>query len=171
MVEIRRERPEDIPGIRDVNDRAFGRSEESTVVDRVREACEGVVSLVAVLEGQVVGHVLFSPARIEIGTGRDVFGMGLAPLAVLPEYQRQGIGMELTAAGLVAIRQTACTFVIVLGHPDYYPGFGFEPASRRGIRCKWDVPDAAFMVLVMNEAAMSGVCGLAHYRPEWDDAT
>jgi putative acetyltransferase len=171
MAEIRRERREDIPGIRNVHDLAFGRSEEGTVVDRVREAFDGLVSLVAVVEGRVVGHVLFSPVRIETGEGRDVFGMGLAPLAVLPEYQRQGIGTELMDAGLAAMRQTSCPFVVVLGHPAYYPRFGFEPASRRGIRCKWDVPDEAFMVLVMDEEAMRGVAGLAHYRPEWDAAT
>ena len=171
MAEIRRERREDIPGIRNVHDLAFRRSEEGTVVDRVREAFDGLVSLVAVVEGRVVGHVLFSPVRIETGEGRDVFGMGLAPLAVLPEYQRRGIGTELMEAGLAALGQTSCPFVVVLGHPDYYPRFGFEPASRRGIRCKWDVPDEAFMVLVMDEEAMRGVAGLAHYRPEWDAAT
>jgi putative acetyltransferase len=88
--------------------------------------------------------------------------MGLAPLAVLPEWQRQGIGGALMAAGLAAIRQTSCPFVILLGHPTYYPRFGFEPASHYGIRCKWDVPDDVFMILVMNEAAMSGVAGMAH---------
>jgi putative acetyltransferase len=171
MVEIRRERPEDIPGIRNVHARAFGRSEEGAVVDRLRDVCEGLVSLVALDGGQVVGHVLFSPARIETGRGREVHGMGLAPLAVLPEYQRQGIGSELTEAGLAAIRQTSCPFVIVLGSPDYYPRFGFEPASRRGIHCKWVVPDGAFMVLVLDEQAMRGVAGLAEYRGEFDDAT
>jgi putative acetyltransferase len=96
--------------------------------------------------------------------------MGLAPLAVLPEWQRQGIGGALMAAGLAAIRQTSCPFVILLGHPTYYPRFGFEPASHYGTRCKWDVPDDVFMILVMNEA-MSGVAGMAHWRPEWDAAT
>jgi putative acetyltransferase len=171
IVEVRLERPEDIPGIRAVQNRAFGRPEECAVVDRLRAVCEGLVSLVAVDEGQVVGHVLFSPAWIETGGGREVPGMGLAPLAVLPECQRQGIGTELTKAGLAAIRQTPCPFVIVLGHPGYYPRFGFEPASRRGIRCRWEVPDEAFMVLVLDEEAMRGVAGLAHYRPEWDAAT
>ena len=171
MVETRRERPEDIPGIRNLHDRAFGRSEEGAVVDRLREVCEGRVSLVAVAEGQIVGHVLFSPVVIVTGAGREVSGMGLAPLAVLPECQRQGIGTELTRAGLAAIRQTLCSFVVVLGHPTYYPRFGFEPASRRGIRCRWDVSDEAFMVQVMDEEAMRGVSGLAHYRGEFDDVT
>ena len=171
MVEIRRERPEDIPGIRNVHARAFGRSEEGAVVDRLRDVCEGLVSLVALDGGQVVGHVLFSPAWIETGGGREVPGMGLAPLAVLPECQRQGIGTELTRAGLAAIRQTLCSFVVVLGHPTYYPRFGFEPASRRGIHCKWVVPDGAFMVLVLDEQAMRGVAGLAEYRGEFDDVT
>jgi putative acetyltransferase len=97
--------------------------------------------------------------------------MGLAPLAVLPEWQRRGIGGELVGAGLASLRQTRCPFVVVLGHPGYYPRFGFQPASRHGIRCKWEVPDEAFMILILDEGQMRGASGLAHYRDEWDAAT
>jgi putative acetyltransferase len=72
---------------------------------------------------------------------------------------------------LAGLRQTPCPCVVLLGHPGYYPRFGFEPASRHGIRCKWDVPDAAFMILVLDEDRMRGASGLAHYRSEWDAAT
>jgi putative acetyltransferase len=171
VAEIRRERPEDILAIRNVNDRAFGRPDEGAVVDRLRGACEGLVSLVAVVDGRVVGHILFSPARIQADGGDEVTGMGLAPLAVLPEYQRQGIGAQLVAAGLEVLRQTPCHFVVVLGHPAYYSRFGFGQASRLGIRCKWNVPAEAFMVLALDEDAMRDASGMARYRDEWDAAT
>jgi putative acetyltransferase len=97
--------------------------------------------------------------------------MGLAPLAVLPELQRQGIGIELTNAGLAAVRQTPCPFVIVLGHPEYYPRFGFERASRYGIRSQYEgVPDEAFMILVLDQGALRGKSGVARYRDEFDAA-
>lgn len=171
MAEIRPEQPEDILAIRNVNDRAFGQPNEGAVIDELRGTCEGLLSLVAVVEGQVVGHILFSPARLEAEDGGELPGMGLAPVAVLPEWQLKGIGSELIKAGLAAIRQTPCPFVIVLGHANYYPRFGFEPASKHGIRCQWDVPDEAFMILVMDPDAMRGASGLARYRPEWDAAT
>jgi len=120
---------------------------------------------VAVEGDDVVGHVLFSPA--EIG---DVRGMGLAPMAVSPDRQRHGIGSELVHAGLAKLEARGCPFVIVLGHPEYYPRFGFERASARGIRCQWDVPDEAFRILVLDEAAVEGVTGLARYRPEFSEA-
>jgi putative acetyltransferase len=169
-IEIRREQPGDIPAIRAVNDQAFGQPQEGEVVDLLRTTCEGLVSFVAVAEGQVVGHALFSPTWIEADDGRRIEGMGLAPVAVLPEHQRRGIGSELVTAGLAAIRQTPCPFVIVLGHVDYYPRFGFERASRFGIRCQWDVPEEAFMIAVLDEDAIRGVSGTAFYRSEWGAA-
>jgi putative acetyltransferase len=171
VVEIRRERPEDIPAIRNVNDRAFGQPNEGAVVDQLRETCEGFLSFVAVVEGQVVGHILFTPAILEVDGGGEILGKGLAPVAVLPELQRQGIGIELSNAGLAAIRQTPCPFVIVLGHPEYYPRFGFERASQHGIRTQYEgVPDEAFMILVLDEAALHGKSGVARYRSEFDAA-
>ena len=170
MAEIRSEQPDDVAAIRNVNDLAFGRPNEGAAIQQLRGACDGILSLVAVVECAVVGHILFSPVRLEAADGREWSGMGLAPLAVLPEWQGQGIGSELIGAGLASLRQTQCPFVVVLGHPGYYPRFGFGPASRHGIRCKWDVPDEAFMILVLDEEAMRDASGLARYRPEWDAA-
>jgi len=97
--------------------------------------------------------------------------MGLAPMAVVPDRQRQGIGSQLVEAGLKVLRQQACPFVMVLGHPEYYPHFGFVPASRHGLACQWEVvPDDAFMVLILDEASMAGVSGVARYRGEFDEA-
>ena len=171
MADIRREQPDDDAAIRNVNDRAFGRTVEGAVIEQLRGAAEGLLSLVAVVDGAVVGHVLFSPVRLEAEGGGERSGMGLAPLAVLPEWQRQGIGSELVGAGLAVLRQTPCPFVVVLGHPGYYPRFGFEPAAGHGIRCKWDVPDDTFMILVLDEDSMREASGVALYRSEWDAAT
>jgi putative acetyltransferase len=91
MFLIRREQPQDIPEIRQVNIRAFGRQQEASIVDKLRKNCNSILSLVALNGGKVVGHILLSPAVIEGKHGRLV-GTGLAPLAVLPEYQRKGIG-------------------------------------------------------------------------------
>jgi putative acetyltransferase len=169
QTEIRLERPEDVAAIHSVNDRAFGRPDEGALVDQLRANCDGLLSLVAVAGGRVVGHIMFSPTRLETDGGATLHGMGLAPLAVLPEHQKQGIGSELTRAGLAMLAATDCPFVIVLGHVDYYPRFGFERASARGIRCQWPgVPDAAFMVLIMDPPAMTGATGVARYRAEFD---
>ena len=96
--------------------------------------------------------------------------MGLAPMAVLPGHQRKGIGSELVRAGLAELRERDCPFVIVLGHPEYYPRFGFEPASGHGVKCEWEVPDEAFMILVLDEARLPEAGGTARYRPEFSDA-
>ncbi len=98
--------------------------------------------------------------------------MGLAPIAVLPGLQRLGIGKALIEAGIDKIRASGEPFVLVLGHPGYYPTFGFVPASPFGIRCEYDgVPDEAFMILVLKDDTMAGISGVAKYRPEFDDVT
>ena len=170
MTIIRKEETEDIAGIRLVNQRAFGQPQEADIVDALRDACPEGLSFVAVEEDRIVGHVLFSPVTIHSPDG-VVKGMGLAPMAVMPEHQRRGIGTKLVRAGLAALKESSCPFVIVLGHPEYYPRFGFVPASGRGLRCQWDgVPDAAFMVFILDEFAMRGVSGVARYRSEFDAA-
>lgn len=164
MIEIREEQPIDVDAVRRVNTEAFGQPGEAALVDVLRTSCDERLSLVAVEGDVVLGHILFTPATID-----DVHGMGLAPMSVLPERQRDGIGSKLVHAGLVALVERGCPFVIVLGHPDYYPRFGFERASARGVRCEWDVPDEAFMLLVLDVTAMDGVSGLARYRPEFSE--
>lgn len=128
MIVIRREKPEDIEGIRTVNESAFEQTQEADIVDVLRDHCPDVLSLVAVEGNRIVGHILFSPATIQTHDG-EVVGMGLAPMAVLPDYQGQGIGSKLIRSGLEALKESPYPFVIVLGHPKYYPRFGFVPAS------------------------------------------
>jgi putative acetyltransferase len=166
---IRVERPDDIPVIRAVNERAFGQREEADVIDRIRRNHREILSLVALNENRVVGHILFSPAVIGQGSG-VVQGMGLGPMAVLPEQQRHGIGSALVRQGLGILRERRCPFVIVLGHPSYYPRFGFERASRYGIHCEWEVSDDAFMILILDRSRMKAISGLARYLPEFGAA-
>ncbi len=166
---IRNEQPQDAEAIREIHVRAFDQPVEAELVETLRRNCDDLLSLVAIVENQVVGHILFSPATIE-GADETLQGMGLAPMAVLPEFQRQGIGSELVRAGLKILERKQCPFVIVLGHAVYYPRFGFEPASRHGVRCEWEVPDEAFMLLALDKSIRPKLAGLAKYRPEFSEA-
>jgi putative acetyltransferase len=168
VVIIRAERPEDADAVRRVHELAFGRRAEADIVAGIRGACPDVVSLVAADAGIVVGHILFSPVAVECRTGT---GMGLGPMAVFPGRHGQGIGSRLVRRGLVILREEGCPFVVVLGHPAYYPRFGFEPASRHGLWPQWEgIPDEAFMILVLDAAAMDGIAGEVRYRPEFGEA-
>lgn len=165
-VEIREERPEDLAAIREVNKRAFGQDHEANLVDALRANGASLLSLVATLEGEVVGHILYSSATIG-----GVAGAGLAPMAVLPEHQSRGIGGKLIAAGTQKLKSAGLPFIIVLGHHTYYPRFGFQPAINFGITCEWDVPPEAFMLLILDQTQMQGISGLAKYRHEFSTVT
>lgn len=167
VMTIRGERPEDASRVRHVNEAAFGRPAEADLVERLRRACQDSLSLVAE-DAAVVGHILFTPVVVE-SPGRRVLGMGLAPLAVLPDRQRRGVGSQLVRRGLNLLRERGCPFIVVVGHPEYYPRFGFEPASTRGLASQWEgVGDPAFMVLVLDVPGMAGVSGVAMYREEFN---
>ena len=168
MITIRPERPEDTSRVRHVNELAFGQPAEADLVERLRQACTDSLSLVAE-DDAVVGHILFTPVVVE-SAGRRISGMGLAPMAVLPDRQRQGIGSQLVRRSLDILRERGCPFVVVVGHPEYYPRFGFVPASTRGLASQWEgVPDAVFMVLLLDARAMAGVSGVAKYREEFNE--
>ena len=169
MITIREEQPRDIKTIRNLNKRAFGQTQEADLVDKLRQTCDDLLSLVALMQNEVVGHILFTPVIVE-GEDSMLQGMALAPMAVLPEYQRQGIGSALVRTGIEKLKKRQCPFIIVLGHAEYYPRFGFEPASRYGIRSEWEVPDDAFMILVIGEFGMRGGMALAKYRPEFAES-
>ena len=113
--------------------------------------------------GRVLGHVIFSGVIIASPHG-PVNGMGLGELAVVAEHQRRGIGKRLVHAGLDELRARHCPFCVVVGHASYYPRFGFERGSLHGLRCQWEkVPDASFMVCILEQRAMQGVSGVARY--------
>ena len=121
-----------------------------------------LLSLVATLNGHVVGHIMYSPLSVS-----EVDGAALGPMAVLPEHQRQGLGSKLVEAGNRRLKESGCPFIIVVGHANFYPRFGFKPASTCGITCEWEMPDDVFMVLALDHARMAGISGLAKYRPEF----
>lgn len=161
------EKPEHIPAIHRVNELAFGRSAEADLVDALRANGKAVLSLVAECDNEVVGHILFSPVTIESEKG-TFRALGLAPMAVLPEHQNLGIGSELVENALDVIRESEDEIaVVVLGHPEYYPRFGFVPASRFGLRSEYDVPDEAFMALETRPGSLNGVSGTVRYAPEF----
>ena len=170
MTKIRFEKPEDIAFIHSVNEQAFGRVSEAKLVDTLRLACTDHLSLVADDNGSIIGHLMFTPVVVTDGKQKTE-GMGLAPMAVLPSKQRQGIGAQLVDTGLQILKEKGYPFVIVLGHPEYYPRFGFQAASGCNIRTQWNgVPDEAFMILVMDHEAMQNVSGVATFRDEFNDA-
>lgn len=115
----------------------------------------------AELGGEVVGHILFSPVSVLRRPRLNV--MGLGPMAVMPAKQRVGVGSALVRYGLARCKDLGCDAVVVLGHPEYYPRFGFEPASRYALRCEYDVPENAFMVAELNQGALEGAFSLVRY--------
>jgi putative acetyltransferase len=172
VVDVRPEVEDDLHVIHAINTAAFKTEGEAKVVDELRENCSPFISLVAEVNDKAVGHILFTPVELHTDDGRILEGMGLAPLAVLPEYQHKGIGSALCEAGLAEMRNLDIPFVVVLGHPRYYPRFGFKPAADIGLRCVYpDVPPEAFMIKVFDKTVLRGIKGVIHYQPEFDEVT
>ncbi|MBU1182187.1 MAG: N-acetyltransferase [Proteobacteria bacterium] len=170
MINIRIENQEDILQVRSLNEQAFEQPVEAGIVDKLRQARTDFISLVAEDGKIIVGHILFTPVVIE-ESERKLQGMGLAPMAVMPNRQRQGIGSMLVNRGLEILKEQGCPFVIVLGHPKYYPRFGFEPASRHNLKSQWEgVPDEAFMIAVFDSNLMRNSGGVARYRDGFNAA-
>jgi len=168
MTVIRLEEPEDIAAIRRVNEEAFGSPAEADLVDALRRNGKVTFSLVAEHDDRIVGHILFSLVRLETD-GRELMGVGLAPVAVLPEFQDRGIGSLLVQNGLERCRETGHPFAVVLGHHSYYPRFGFAPASRFGIKSEFDVVDENFMAMELRKGALQNRAGMAKYQPEFNE--
>jgi len=167
MITIRKERQEDISAIRFINEMAFGRTEEAALVDQLRTRNKLLLSLVAEDGGELVGHIAFT--RLTLGMQRlPCLGAGLGPMAVLPTRQRQGVGSLLVRNGLDHCRGLGVQWVVVVGHPGYYPRFGFVPANRFGICCAYEVPDEAFMAIELGARGLEGVTGTVHYEQEFD---
>ena len=169
MITIRHEKAEDRKQVYSVIENAFKRDAEAKLANRLRQACSRHLSMVADDNGTIVGHIMFTPVLIK--NGQEAQGMGLAPMAVIPARQRQGIGTLLVESGLQILKEKGCPFVIVLGHPGYYPRFGFQPASGFNIRSQWeDVPDEAFMILVLDSSVRRNVSGVATFREEFNES-
>lgn len=168
MVVIRDEKEEDIGQIRRVNELAFGQPGEAHLVDLLRDHGKVVSSLVAVDgAGNVLGHILFT--RVQIEGVENASAVGLGPMAVLPEHQKHGIGSRMIEFALKRLPHLGVEAVVVVGHPEYYPRFGFVPASHYGLKCKYEVPEPAFMVLELRKGTLiKGDARQVNYEPEFD---
>lgn len=158
---IRAETQHDLRAVRSVNEAAFGQRFEADLVDALRRQADPFISLVVEQAGEVVGHICFSPVTIGDGAQRDGY-VGLGPMAVLPAAQNRGVGSRLVRAGLDECRRRGQALVVVVGHAAYYPRFGFQPASRLGLTCEYDVPDDVFMALRLDETIRP--TGLVRYH-------
>ncbi len=168
MISIREERPVDIDAIHNVERQAFGQTNEADLVDALRHAYKAVLSLVAIEDGCVIGHILFSPAFLEHdGEVSDVLALG--PVAVLPERQNEGIGSMLVRNGLERCLERGHDVVFLIGHPTYYPRFGFVPAATKGIRCGDERIREAFMVAELRDEALAGRQGRMRFQPEFKE--
>ena len=176
-IRLRPEEPGDAAAIRQIHRLAFEGEVEAEIVDAIRAAEAAVLSLVAeetatggATGGLLVGHVLFTDVTVTTADGDEMGLLSLAPVGVLPSRQNEGIGTMLIEAGLERLRAEGHPAVVVLGHPSYYPRFGFVPASSFGLRWEMDAPDEAFMALELSAGALAGVRGVVRFRPEFDGA-
>jgi len=164
-VTIRQERQTDIAAVHAVHEAAFPTRLEANLVDALRGGGKALVSLVADDAGLIVGHILFSPVAV-VCDSRTVEGVGLAPVAVLPDRQRRGIGSALIRGGLDACRGNNFSFVVVLGEPRYYRRFGFVRAADRVLGNEYGA-DEEFMVIELRPGGLPPEGGLAKYAPEF----
>lgn len=167
MFLIRNEEPGDISTIRKVNKTAFKESIEANLVDLLRKANKATISLVAKLNDKIVGHILFSPVTIE-SNPKNLKGLGLAPVAVVPEYQRKGIGSSLIIQGLGESRNKGYDFVFVLGHKNFFSRFGFKRASDYGLDNEYNA-DENFMAMELRDGALNAIRGVVKYQPEFKE--
>lgn len=167
QLELREETPADVAAIHRLNASAFATDAEARLVDALRVNKALILSLVADAAGQIIGHIAFSPVVVE-SNGRELHGVGLAPMAVAPAHQRQGVGKKLIAEGLRRLRLAGHLLCVVVGHPDYYPRHGFVRASAHDLRWERPVPDDVFFVQELAPGGLEGVSGVVRYRPEFD---
>jgi putative acetyltransferase len=159
---IRPEQPSDQSEVHAINISAFETPAEADLVDALRAQADPVVSLVAECDGQVLGHILFS--KVTLAGHPDIAIMGLAPMAVLSEHQRKGIGSALINAGIEACKQLGTAALVVLGHPGYYPKFGFVSSAQFGIKSDYEVPDDVFLAMELQPNALEGRSGTISYH-------
>jgi putative acetyltransferase len=164
---VRPETEADRAAVRAVNEAAFETPAEADLVEALRGSGVSLVSLVAEADGEIIGHILFSPVSLSDHVNLNL--MGLGPMAVVPDRQRKGVGSALVRQGLMCCKDLGARAVVVVGHPEYYPRFGFAPASRYALRCEYDVPDDVFMVAELEAGALNGASGVVRYHDAFAD--
>jgi putative acetyltransferase len=163
---IRAENQADYPAVYSVNSSAFETQAEANLVETLRKEAFPYISLVAEEQGEVVGHILFTP--VSLSAHEDLKIMGLAPLAVKPAWQGKGIGAALVKAGLSSCKKLGYGACVVLGHPTYYPRFGFVPSVNFGIDSDYDVPPEVFMAVELEPGYLQGAAGTIHFNPAFN---
>ena len=167
MIEIREEQREEYQEIRQVIVAAFGGDTEANLVELLRDRNKALAALVAVSDNKIVGHIMFSPVTITLAP-KTLRTVGLAPLSVLPEFQRQGIGSMLTREGLKKCAAAGFEIAVVLGSPYYYPRFGLSRASLYDLGNEYGA-DEHFMAMELKHGALDKVGGTVRYSPEFKE--
>jgi putative acetyltransferase len=172
MIIIRPEKPEDFDIIYEINRRVFNGEIEARLIDKIRNSDNFIpeLSLVALKDNKIVGHILFSKAKIK-SEDREKIVLALAPMAVLPEFQNQGIGHLLVNRGLDISKSLGYYIVVLVGHSEYYPRFGFTPARAKGLEIsfKMPIPDEAFMVCELEKNVLEGIKGIVELPPYFEE--
>jgi len=169
MITLRKEEAKDFQNIAMVNDVAFGRKAESKLIDTLRNTKEFIpdLSAIAEVDGKVIGHILFYPITINEGEKKHI-SLALAPMSIIPAFHKKSIGKLLVIYGLQAAKNLGHKSVIVLGHPSYYPKFGFEPASKWNIKSPFPAPDEAFLAIELEKGSLEKVAGTVVYPKAFD---
>ena len=160
---IRKEKDSDKTIIWKVNAEAFETEAEANLVNALRDSGIPFISLVAEEDEVIVGHILFTPVKL-MGDDSGLKLVGLAPMAVLSKHQKKGIGSQLVKTGIVRCSAQGYDAVVVLGHPDYYPRFGFVSSVKYQIKSEYDVPDEVFMVLELKQGSLEHKTGVIKYQ-------
>jgi len=166
-IRIRQEVKEDHKRVYEITKMAFDQENESKLIEKIRSGPNFIpeLSLVAEKDNEIVGHILFS--KIKIVGESEYETLMLAPIAVIPELQKQGIGGKLIKNGIEKAIELGFDSIIVVGHKDYYPKFGFQKASKWGIKCPFEVPDGAFMAIELTENALENKAGVVQFPEEF----
>ena len=163
LMKIREEEITDAKTIWDINVDAFESEAEANLVNALRKSGCTFISLVAETDNKAVGHILFTPVELT-GTKNKLKIIGLAPMAVLRQYQNKSIGSKLVKTGIEHCQSKGYDAVVVLGHPNYYPKFGFVPSVTYGIKSEYEVPDEVFMILELVPNSLKDHQGIIKYH-------
>ena len=168
-IEIRSEKESDFSQVYELNKIAFAQENEANLVSALRHSNAFIpeLSLVAVVVDKVIGHILFTKIKIKNEDGKQFDSLALAPMSVLPEYQNKGVGGQLINEGLFKAKELGYQSVIVLGHKNYYPKFGFLPTDKWNIKAPFDVPSDVFMGIELVTDGLKDVTGTVIYAKEF----